>query len=174
MSTPNFYTMNNFPLWVKDFYEETKICPECKVMQDSDNNECEFCGHDLSDVEVENLYDEFEAQYICNEIDNKLEDINNDLIFHKIELRSGYYSGVQFYCETKDFDEDKDGELDIDNYDAHYYYDMYRSQARRKYKTEINKINKLLKKLGKEFGFDAYGVSARFSNGETWYCKIAV
>lgn len=174
MATANFYTMNNFPLWARDFYTETKICPECKVMQDKDNDKCEFCGHDLSDIESENLYDDYESDFICNEIEKKLEALNYDLIFHKIELKDGYYSGVQFYCETKDFDEDKNGELDIDNDDAHYYYDMCRSQARRKYKTEINKINKLLKKLGTEYGFDAYGISARFSNGETWYTKIAV
>lgn len=174
MATANFWSMGNFPLWARDFYEEVKICPECHLMQEKENNKCDECGHDLSDIEVEDYYDEWEAQDTCATIQKELENINNDLIFHKIELRSGYYSGVQFYCETKDFDEDKNGELDLDNEDAHYYYDMCRSQARRKYKTEINKINKLLKKLGKEYGFDAYGVSARFSNGETWYTKIAV
>ena len=174
MSTANFRTMDNFLLWARDFYEEVKICPECHLMQDKEHNKCDECDYDLSEVAVENYYDEFVASETIKDIEEKLETINNDLIFHKIELESGYYSGVQFYCETKDFDEDKNGELDIDNYDAHYYYDMCRSQARRKYKTEINKINKLLKKLGEEFGFDAYGVSARFSNGETWYTKIAV
>ena len=174
MSTANFYSMDNFPLWARDFYEECKICPECKVIQDKDNDECEFCGHDLSNVEAENFYDECEAQFICEDIDKKLEEINHDLLFYKITLQDGHYTGVQFYCETKDFDEDKNGELDIDNYDAHYYYDMCRSQARRKYKSEIKKINKLLKKLAPQYGFDAYGISARFSNGETWYTKIAV
>lgn len=174
MGTANFWTMDNFPLWARNFYEEGKICPECKVMQDSENDECEFCGHDLSNVEAESLYDECEAGFICDEIDKKLEDINNDLIFHKIELKSGYYSGVQFYCDTKHFNEDKDGELDLDNDDAHYYYDMCRSQARRKYKSEVKKINKILKEIATNYGFEAYGVSARFSNGETWYSKIAV
>ena len=173
MSTANFWSMDNFPLWARDFYEECKICPECRTMQDNENDECEFCGCDLSN-EAESFYDEWEAEYICGEIDKKLEEINYNLIFHKIELKSGYYSGVQFYCETMHHDEDANGELDLDNDDAHYYYDMYRSQARRKYKSEINKINKILKKLGEEYGFEAYGVSARFSNGETWYTKIAV
>ena len=174
MSTANFWSMNNFPLWARDFYTEVKICPECHLMQEKENNQCDECGYDLSDIEVEDYYDEWVAQDTCATIQKELENINNDLIFHKIELKDGYYSGVQFYCGTKDFDEDKNGELDLDNDDAHYYYDMCRSQARRKYKTEINKINKLLKKLGTEYGFDAYGVSARFSNGETWYTKIAV
>ena len=174
MGTANFWSMDNFPLWARDFYEECKICPECRTMQDNENDECENCLCDLSDVEAGNFYDEWEAQYICDEIDDKLKKINHDLIFHKIELKSGYYSGVQFYCETMHHDEDANGELDLDNDDAHYYYDMCRSQARRKYKSEINKINKILKKLGEEYGFEAYGVSARFSNGETWYTKIAV
>lgn len=174
MGTANFWTMKNFPLWARDFWEEVKRCPECDVINDIESDECWECGCDLSDAETTNYYDEVDAQDICDSIDSRLSDINNDLLFHTIELKSGYYSGVQFYVETKDFDEDENGELDLDNYDAHYYYDMCRSQARRKYKTEINKINKLLKELGKEYGFDAYGVSARFSNGETWYSKIAV
>ena len=172
MSTANFWSMDNFPIWAKDFYEDCKICPECRVMQDADSDECEFCGCDLSDMNAESFYDEWEAEYICNEIEKRLKEIN--LIFHTIELKSGYYSGVQFYVETKDFNEDANGELDLDNDDAHYYYDMCRSQARRKYKTEINKINKLLKELGNKYGFEAYGVSARFSNGECWYSKIAI
>jgi hypothetical protein len=174
MSTANFCSMDNFPLWARDFSYEGKFCPKCGVTQDSENDECEFCGYDLSNVEAESFCDEYEARFICDKIEKELEDINCDLIFHKIELKDGYYSGVQFYCETKDFDEDKDGELDIDNDEAHYYYDMCRSQARRKYKSEINKINKILKKIARNYEFDAYGISARFSNGETWYTKIAV
>ena len=174
MSTANFYTMKNFPLWARDFYTEYKKCPECEIRNEEPYSECYGCGCDLTKIKSEYDYDDFYAQYICDDIEKELEDFNYNLIFHTIELKSGYYTGVQFYCETKDFDEDKNGELDIDNYDAHYYYDMCRSQARRKYKIEINKINKLLKKLGAEYGFDAYGVSARFSNGETWYSEIAV
>ena len=174
MGTANFWTMKNFPLWARDFNTEFKKCPNCEINNEEPYNECYGCGCDLTQIESEYYYDEFQAQYICDEINEKLKTVNNDLIFHKIELKSGYYSGVQFYCETKDFDEDANGELDLDNDDAHYYYDMYRSRARRKYKSEINKINKILKKLGEEYGFEAYGVSARFSNGETWYSKIAV
>lgn len=34
------------------------------------------------------------------------------------------------------------------------------------------KVNEFLDKLKSDYGFEEYGVSARFSNGETWYSKI--
>jgi hypothetical protein len=37
---------------------------------------------------------------------------------------------------------------------------------------ERDKVNEFLDKLKSDYGFEEYGVSARFSNGETWYSKI--
>ena len=34
------------------------------------------------------------------------------------------------------------------------------------------KVNKFLDKLKSDYGFEEYGVYARFGNGETWYSKI--
>lgn len=34
------------------------------------------------------------------------------------------------------------------------------------------KVNEFLDRLKSDYGFEEYGVSARFSNGETWYSKI--
>ena len=64
-----------------------------------------------------------------------------------------------------DLTEDKD----YTNDDCHYYFDCCRSVAYRKYEAEIRKINRKLAALGKEYGFQEYVCTARFSNGEAWY-----
>ena len=58
---------------------------------------------------------------------------------------------------------------DYTNDDCHYYFDCGRSVAYRKYEAEIRKINRKLAALGKEYGFQEYVCTARFSNGEAWY-----
>ena len=150
MSTANFCTMQNFPLYVKtddDFYYETE-----------DN---------------ERHFDELEAQDFCNEVEDELENINDNLIFHKITLKSGYYSGLQFYVEEV-HDNLEDFIRYWDNYDCRYHFGFYKSEAVRKFKCEITKVNRILKKLAKAYGFEKYHVSAVFSNGEVWYTKANV
>lgn len=61
---------------------------------------------------------------------------------------------------------------EYDNYECHYYFDCCRSVAIRKFKREINKVNRILKKLAKDYGFVELAVTARFSNGETWYAAV--
>lgn len=149
MSTANFYTMENFPLYcIGDdaFYYE--------------------------DEEGKEYYDEDEAQYFYDNLTEILEGINNNLLFHKITLKSGYYSGMQFYVEEI-HDTLEDLKKYWNNEDCKYQFDLCKSQTIRKYQSEINKINKILKKLAKEHGFNKYGVSAKFSNGEVWYTKVS-
>lgn len=49
---------------------------------------------------------------------------------------------------------------------------MCRSVAIRRYNSEINKINRILKMLAKEYGFDEVYCSAVFGNGEANYTKV--
>lgn len=58
------------------------------------------------------------------------------------------------------------------NDDCHYYFDVCRSVAIRRYNSEINKINRILKMLAKEYGFDEVYCSAVFGNGEAIYTKV--
>lgn len=44
---------------------------------------------------------------------------------------------------------------------------------RRMIQAERKRINEVLLPLFKAYGFNKYGISARFSNGETWYSQIA-
>lgn len=150
MSTANFCTMQNFPLYVKtddDFYYETE--------------------------DGERIFDEVAVLDFCNEVEDELENINDNLIFHKITLKSGYYSGLQFYVEEV-HDNLEDFIRYWDNYDCRYHFGFYKSQAVRKFRGEINKVNRILKKLAAAYGFEEYCVSAVFSNGEVWYSKARV
>lgn len=95
-----------------------------------------------------------------------LDAVNENFLFFRARFQDGYYEGVQLIF----------GELynpeEMDNEETRYEFDLCRSRAIRKYHAEINKINRLIDKLCKETLWNKYGVTARFSNGETWYSKI--
>lgn len=95
-----------------------------------------------------------------------IDSINEQLIFFKAKFQAGYYEGVQLF-----FDELYNPE-EMDNEETRYEFDLCRSRAIRKYHAEINKINRIIDKLCREGLWCKYGVTARFSNGETWYSKI--
>lgn len=166
MATNNFRLMDNFPLIARDddcYIIEGKRCPECGCIMDSDATECECCG--CEDLEDYTYFDELACMDDFAAIKAELEDINRDLLFHKISVESGYYCGAQFYVKAEhDLDE-----YEYDNSDCHYYFDCCRSVAHRKYDAEKRKINRLLQKLGERYGFQEYVCVARFSNGEAWY-----
>lgn len=95
-----------------------------------------------------------------------LDAINEALMFFKARLEAGYYEGVQMI-----FDEEYNPE-EMDNEETRYQFGLCRSVAIRKYHAEINKINRIIDKLCKDYLWSKYEVAARFSNGETWYNKI--
>ena len=139
MSTANFHTMENFNLFIKAY-------------------------------EPEEEYDEFEAQMFYDDIfdgwdgfNELMENLNNALTFHKLELKNGYYSGVQIYVE------ELENPHELENEDCRYYYDMCRSQAIRKYEAEIRKINRFMDKVATEYGWRELHCLGIFSNGEAIY-----
>lgn len=173
MGTCNFHSMKNFDLWaVDDFY--FKVCPECGF-GGQDGDECEYCGADLSDVDPE--FDDVAELVFYEDVLRDLEEINAGLLFHEISIKSGYYAGLQLYVELNHAADNagftEDGPEYVDNESARYYFDLYRSQAIRKYEAEQRKINRILAKIGAAYGMDKLAIYARFSNGETWYTKTA-
>lgn len=167
MSAPNYCTMENFSLFVKEYDEEVKRCPKCGTILDADATECDICG--CEDLEECCYFDDLAWEDDWREIENELDDINDGLMFHKISLRSGYYSGMQFYVEAEhDLDE-----YDYDNSDCHYYFDCCRSVAYRKYEAEQRKINRKLAELGKRWGFQKAVCTARLSNGEACFKLVS-
>lgn len=148
MSTGNFVTMKDFPLYAKDDEEF--------IIRDKKGN---YLG--LDNWEIEDF-----ICYLSEELDN----INSDLMFYEISLKHGYYSGIQFYVNEKY--EYEDIKKWWDNSDCKSEFDLCKSNTLRKYDREFNKVNKILKRLAKKYRFENYYVSARFSNGETWYSKV--
>ena len=108
----------------------------------------------------------WEINDFCSAIEAALEDLNYDFLFHKITLESGYYTGLQFYVE------ELSDPNELDNEDCRYEYDLCRSVAIRRYKSEINKINRALRKLATANGFEEYYCGGIFSNGEAIYYRV--
>lgn len=101
------------------------------------------------------------------------ENFTENLKYHDITVVGGYYSGFQFYVEEKysnKFDLDKQSIYCIDNYDAHYYFDVCKSVAIREADREKRKIRKWLESL-ENHGYEIIVCIGRFSNGEAIYEK---
>lgn len=132
MGAANFYTMEDFPLYVID--------PE--------------------ETDFDFLFEELEA-----EADRK----NEDLLFHQISVRSGYYAGMQIFVETV-------GDIpeECNNSECCYNWDMFRSVAIRKYEAEQRKIRRWMKQTAQYYGMTFLEVVGGFSNGETVYRRCLV
>lgn len=121
--------------------------------------------------------EDFEYDDMIWEFNNFLEkeEKKRPLFFFELCLQSGYYEGMQVLVKEAKFPWDgctKDNPHDMSNEDCKYWYDECRSKCVKKYDSEKNYINnKLLPKL-KELGFIELVISAKFSNGETWYSKV--
>lgn len=164
MSAANYCTLRDFPLYANDFNQEGFRCPICGTIHETLQESCPVCGG-TAEMEEGVFFDAFDADCICRDIQEILDDLNQELVFHKLSLRNGYYYGVQFYAEA----EHDLTEYDYSNDECHYYFDLCRSTAYRKYSAEIRKINRKLSKIAKTYGFQELYCIGWFSNGETLY-----
>ena len=178
MSTPNFYTQENFELYIKSFepisleeYEAEEFqydeyyYPEYEtaVSDDWKKHILEKSYNSTMDLWNETFYDDIIYGY--DGFKAKMEEFNDTLTFHEITFKSGYYDGVQLYVEEKE-----ENPHELDNEDCKYYYDMCRSVAIRKYDAEIRKINKWMEKVAAaEYGWRKLYCLGIFSNGEAIY-----
>ena len=158
MSTPNFYTQRNFKLYVQSFEPMSKEEYQQEEIDCYENYEHYLkCAEEESYFFYEDIFEGYDG------FKDEMEKFNNSLTFHKIELRSGYYDGVQLYVE------EKDNPHELDNEDCKYYYDMCRSKAIRKYDAEVRKINKWMEKTAVMYGWRELHCLGIFSNGEAIY-----
>lgn len=176
MSAPNFYTMENFPLYIQAF--------EPMSLEEYETEEFQYDEHLFPEYQaaisdewkkhiLEKSYNEWvEANnYFFYEdiyqgydgFKGLMEDFNETLTFHELQFKSGYYTGVQIYVE------EKDNPHELDNEDCNYYYDMCRSKAIRKYDAEMRKINRWMEKIAPEYGWSKLHCVGIFSNGEAIY-----
>ena len=145
MSTCNYTTQSDFDLYIYD--------------EDLDDT--------LDEDTAINDYD-FSMACVYEESKRLAKELSKELMFHDIEIKSGYYTGIQTYVKKyyEDFEQ-------LDNDDCHYYFDMCKSKAIRKYKAEVKRINKkLLPKFKTELGFDHIKCVGVFSNGEAIYERV--
>ena len=155
MSCPNFMSMK---------YGMPMVCGKT-YSQFAEEYEKEF-GEEMPDSEYY-----WEKEYELEFAYELAKEFSQQLIYHEVEIKSGYYDSFQFYVEEKYnniFDLDKDSEYCIDNEDAHYYFDTCKSIALRKADAEKRKIKKWLYTL-KETGFNLVYCKGIFSNGEAVY-----
>ena len=160
MGTSNFRYQPTLPTVVID-YEP-----------DADYYRQEYPGADEDEIQSMMLADEdFFWRDLENEVRPEVEDINDDLIFHEVELVGGYYSGMQLYVKEPD---PKYLVHDL-RYDWEMEYGDDPSSDQRLYTAYMRERDRLvdwLQGMCDRHGFRMYGVAARFSNGETWYAPL--
>lgn len=159
MGTCNYKSQSKFDLYVK-IYEVDKEY----IKQYEEENGYEFDERFDRQIFYEDIYRE--AEQLADEL-------NKELMFYQIEIRSGYYDGLQTFIQGTDWHDGYYNIEDMSNYEYHYYFDMCRSKAIRKYNAEVNRINKkLLPLFKKELGFERIRCIGVFSNGEAIYERV--
>lgn len=155
MAASNFKYQENFDLWAADF--SIPLYPINEETGEEDEN---------ADP-VDYLFDD----YMCGEAEKKIDELNKTLKFFKLCLWDGYYTGIQLGVD--------DSEAPDEWYFKYYSRDAFADYGvnsyilRRMVNAERKRINNILLPIFREYGFDKYGITARFSNGETWYSKVA-
>lgn len=178
MSTANFRTQANFPLYVKDtsdfYFYFCESCSEAFAAEDlAEGETCPCCGEVLGVPE----YEYFLADEFVTSVQDQLDELNSTLDFFKITLRDGYYTGLQLYvtlteaADNAGFDEDY-GPKYCDNDSCKYYFDTCLSVTARRFEREQRKVLLLLEKIAEENGLEQYACTGRFSNGDCVYTKV--
>lgn len=131
---------------------------------------CNFYNQSKFDLWVISEPDDIDEQeFFCDDVKEnfkyEIEPYNDELMFHKLELKSGYYSGAQVF--VKELQGVNPHELD--NEDCRYYFDLCKSQAIRKYEAELKRINKKILPNAESIGFFEINCLGVFSNGEAIY-----
>lgn len=159
MGTCNYIAQSDFDLYTIEYSKPTQEEIENFMIETGDIFDEDF------DSEMF-YYDTYKnAEWLAKRI-------NKELIFYKIRIKCGYYCGLQTIIDQTGWDYYNDVE-DMDNDACKYYFGMCRSKAIRKYKAEINRINKkLLPLFEKELGFDHIKCIGVFSNGEAIYERV--
>lgn len=164
MSAPNFKTMADFPLIAAET-PYMRVCPECGFGNCGDDEKCENCGCDISNVEA--VVDDFLCEEMMRDMQKVADKLNEVQDFYTVSVESGYYTGCQFYVADKYYDVSA-----MDNEEARDEFGMCRSEMLRRFKVAGNTIRRELRKAAKDLGIGEYLCTARFSNGEAWYTKV--
>ena len=170
MSTANFNSNQlGFPLYVHDNIY-AKVCPECGAWNSAEDDTCYECGESLDGAEER--CDWVQEEWLCDEVKSYMDEINKELAFFDVGLASGYYAGVQFTVSFKKYYGYELDPEELDNEDAHYYFDCCRSVMLRRYERERRKLGKKLAVIAADNGFEEIRCVGIFSNGEAIYERV--
>ena len=167
MGTANFRTMKHFPLYTYPTVHWETYCPDCHTWfeYDEDDTVCPFCGG-------EDIFHDDNGMYLAEEfmhdISPNIERLNDGLLFHKVAIESGYYTGLQFYVEAEHDLE----EYEYDEDDCQWNFDMSRSRAHCMFYSERVKLRTKLAELAHYHGMDELFCIGVFSNGEAVYERV--
>ena len=165
MSTANFHSMTDFPLIVAED-EYSKICPECGLANCGDADKCDDCGCDLADVESK--YDDLATNDNYENMKWYAERMNDEQDFFTVSVKSGYYSGLQFYVEAK-----YDGLDNWNDEDAEYEFGKSLAEVKADYAAAEKIVTDGLNKAKDDLALVELACVGVFSNGEAVYRKVA-
>lgn len=143
MSTANFSTQDNFPLYCID--DSGWDWPEAHDFYSEVEDYLEGVNENLTFFQIT-----VRGGYYCG---------------------AQLYVEISRYADEAGFDQDGATRY-ADNDSTRYYLDMYLSEAKRRFETEQRKVLRLLAAAAAEFGFEEYFCRAIFSNGEAIYEKV--
>ena len=169
MSTKNFVGNDYFDDYAYVYYEPSE--EEIKMFEEENEREYDYESEAEFDYECE--YDN--ARYLIPIVLKKF-----NITLFNIEVRSGYYDGLELIVtsdisglDVDDICNIEDLKYNYDNDDMRYYFGHlaeYKSHIIKKIQAEINRMNKkVLPYIANNTGFRKIYCVGVFSNGEGVY-----
>lgn len=185
MSTCNFITQKNFPLYVYDCeanLEHKWVCPDCLVTLDNlgDSWECPLCGCHTDFPEADGYTDEgvpsvayeVEAEWLQHSLD---EYINAHFEHWRVDLIDGYFYDWQLIAYFEDMPHGGQYRRYYED-PAELYSDYGTEEDDARLQTEaaaeMGEVREAMEKFAEDNGFTCLNEVGRFNNGEAVY-KIA-
>jgi hypothetical protein len=158
MGTCNFWTMDDFDLYVID--DETLVR--------------NYLGDDFVNEEIESYDIDLAWDMLLGDLESEFDDLKSHLEWYKIELKSGYYEGAQFYISTDYLGIDERADwlpskpLIWDDEECELQFGLTKEETKKMIENEKKLINQFLEE-SKDYGFFKIGCVGVFSNGEAVY-----
>ena len=158
MGTCNFWTMDDFDLYVID--DETLVR--------------NYLGDDFVNEEIESYDIDLAWDMLLGDLESEFDDLKSHLKWYKIELKNGYYEGAQFYISTDYLGIDERADwlpskpLIWDDEECELQFGLTKEETKKMIENEKNLINQFLEE-SKDYGFFKIGCVGVFSNGEAVY-----
>ncbi len=132
---------------------------------------CNYYSRKDTPLVVYDSDDQVELDWQAEEADAAAREFSDSLRWYRVEVRGGYYTGIQFDLVLTDAGEFADG-LDGDDDTARDWYDMTAAEVAQDMKKEHARAVAWIREWIKD-GWTELGVAGVFSNGEAVYFQIA-